>query len=505
MYHPKCINLAEYDIAKTIEPKPYLVILCELCRDKLVSLRHIEEHIKEIKANFDQLGVKFEKVLNSDSKDNSDNKIISTIKKTINENLNSDKKSYASAVKKSTIIIKPKEHQNAEKTKSEVKSSVNPGTSSIQVSGIKKVDKGAIVVSCENDESMKRVRDKVEENLGQKYDVNELKRNNPRVQIFNLSEKMDENELINCLKNQNEILKDVNLVCKAMWKKPNKNSYTAVIELDSKSFNEVMKAGKLSVGWDKCLVKESFYVKRCFKCLGFNHNSKDCKAEKCNNLLIQEQSGFRSGHSCETAINCVVWNWKRKIDCGHSIVAVFLDLKRAFETIDRQILLSKLRLYGVCHREWKWFESYLTNRSQRTSVNGVTSDAKVNNLGVPQGSVLGVMKLFADDSLIYICGKNGEDMCEKLNDDLKRIDVWLKMNKLKVNVTKTKYMKFGMNEDIDVKMDSESLICVESIKYLGCVIDRKLNLKEHASHKTKGYLTGRLQQQPTNGRTTTPS
>lgn len=282
-----------------------------------------------------------------------------------------------------------------------------------------------------------------------------------------------------------------------------------------KIINTSLSTGKFPESWKESLIVPVEKVSNSNKCEDFRPVNMLPLCEKilekfvaeqflnyleCNSLLIEEQSGFRNGHSCETAINCVVWNWKRKMDGGLSIVAVFLDLKRAFETIDREILLKKLRLYGVCDREWKWFESYLSNRSQRARVNGETSSARVNNLGVPQGSVLGVflfllyindfkkclkycsMKLFADDSLIYICGKNSEDMCAKLNEDLKRLDIWLKMNKLKVNVNKTKYMKFGMNDNIDVRMDNEPLVCVESIKYLGCVIDKKLNLKEHANH-----------------------
>ena len=157
VFHPKCINLAEYDISKTIE-NPYLVILCKLCREKLISLRNIEENIKKIKENFEELGMKFDKVINSENKVSSENKIIHEIKKTIDESLKSEKKSYASEVRKGAILIKPKEPQSSDKTKTDGKLSFNPGDASIQVSGIKKVDKGAIVVSCENGESMEKMK-----------------------------------------------------------------------------------------------------------------------------------------------------------------------------------------------------------------------------------------------------------------------------------------------------------------------------------------------------------
>ena len=78
-----------------------------------------------------------------------------------------------------------------------------------------------------------------------------------------------------------------------------------------------------------------------------------------NELLIREQSGYRQGHSCETALNLVLARWKVLMDKKESIVAVFLDLKRAFETISRPLLLSTLRRFGIVGRELSWFESYL--------------------------------------------------------------------------------------------------------------------------------------------------
>lgn len=83
----------------------------------------------------------------------------------------------------------------------------------------------------------------------------------------------------------------------------------------------------------------------------------------------------------------MIANWKEICEDGNTIIAVFLDLKRAFETIDRSRLLMKLKATGFQPRVMKWFESYLHNRSQRTIVNGHISDPVRNDLGVPQGSV----------------------------------------------------------------------------------------------------------------------
>lgn len=100
-----------------------------------------------------------------------------------------------------------------------------------------------------------------------------------------------------------------------------------------------------------------------------------------NNFIMDQQSGFRKGYSCETALNWVVENWKNEMDNKNTAIVVFLDFKRAFETVDRKILLEKLSKYGIKNNELKWFESYLNARTQRTSVNNNVSDASGLGIG----------------------------------------------------------------------------------------------------------------------------
>lgn len=113
-------------------------------------------------------------------------------------------------------------------------------------------------------------------------------------------------------------------------------------------------------------------------------------------------------------------DWKTEIDDGNVVIAVFLDLKRAFETVDRKRLLRKLRKYGINGVELQWFESYLSERTQCTEFGSTISDKIQTDLGVPQGSKLAsdlfllyvndivksikhsTLALFADDALIYM-------------------------------------------------------------------------------------------------------
>ena len=107
-----------------------------------------------------------------------------------------------------------------------------------------------------------------------------------------------------------------------------------------------------------------------------------------HDITISQQFGFRAKHSCDTALNMVVADWKDLIADKQTVVAVFLDLKRAFETVDRCILLIKLNRIGIRGQSIKWFESYLTNKKQHTVIENATSSPQMVDIGLPQRSVL---------------------------------------------------------------------------------------------------------------------
>lgn len=226
-----------------------------------------------------------------------------------------------------------------------------------------------------------------------------------------------------------------------------------------------------------------------------------------NKLLIESQSGFREGHSCETALQWVISSWKKSIGENKIVGVVFIDLRRAFELVNRNILLQKLERYGLKGVVIKWFKSYLNNRTQRVKFNGMLSDPIDVKVGVPQGSVLGPLlflfyindiinelnekceiRLFADDMLIYTTGYSTAEISNNLNEQLVRVENWLKINKLKVNVDKTKVMlmrgirkKVNQN-NLKIKLENIELEVVNEIKYLGVIIDKNLNFMEHVNY-----------------------
>lgn len=232
-----------------------------------------------------------------------------------------------------------------------------------------------------------------------------------------------------------------------------------------------------------------------------------------NNILIDNQSGFRDEHGCETALQLVINDWKGSIGEGNLTFAVFIDLKRAFETIDRQILVAKLQRYGFKENVLDWICSYLVMRTQKVKYNNCSSETLENNTGVPQGSILGPLlfilyindietifthckiHLYADDALITLSGTNLITMNSILNAELNRLEIWLRNNKLKVNVPKTKAMllcsktnrnKYKLEiQNVNIVIEGEKIEFVNNFKYLGIIIDNDLNFKSHASYIIK--------------------
>ena len=106
-------------------------------------------------------------------------------------------------------------------------------------------------------------------------------------------------------------------------------------------------------------------------------------------LLSNTQSGFKSGYSTETSLLNTTTRWILNIDKKYYNLTLFLDLRKAFDTVAHDILIKKLDLYGIRGTELAWFKSYLSNRLQYCCIDGIKSDSKINPAGVPQGSCLG--------------------------------------------------------------------------------------------------------------------
>ena len=200
-----------------------------------------------------------------------------------------------------------------------------------------------------------------------------------------------------------------------------------------------------------------------------------------NNLISTSQSGFRTLHSTLTALIEAVDNWSINIDNGLLNGVTFIDLKKAFDTIDHSILLRKLQIYGVDQNGIKFFKSYLSYRSQRCCVNDELSEAVPIICGAPQGSNLGPLlflihindlpncrnraspRMFADDTNISIAANSVMELEPLVNSKLKNLHQWLVTNRLSLNIAKTELMIIGSRQRLLVHSNKHINIEIDGI------------------------------------------
>ena len=234
-----------------------------------------------------------------------------------------------------------------------------------------------------------------------------------------------------------------------------------------------------------------------------------------NNLLSRHQSGFRSLHSTVTALIEATDNWSLNIDRGFVNAVVFLDLKKAFDTVDHSILLSKLQGYGIQGSTNQWFCSYLKNRTQTCLVNGNKSSKMFLRCGVPQGTILGPLlfllyindlpnclqhsqpRMYADDTSITFAGSDVDEINNCINLDLERIRVWLAANRLTLNMTKTEFLLIGSKQRLSnftvnptANINQFPIKRVSTVKSLGVHIDENLTWECHINELSKKIASG---------------
>jgi len=219
------------------------------------------------------------------------------------------------------------------------------------------------------------------------------------------------------------------------------------------------------------------------------------------NLINPAQFGYRVGLSCEHALNSMVEKWRDALDKDEHAIAVFLDLSKAFDTLDHTLLLKKLKYYNFSDILIKLIRSYLENRVIKVKVNDQISNSQHLSLGVPQGSVLGpllfiiyvndfcslplksALDSFVDDNTITATGESVQVTVENIQHDMLLIAEWMNNNRLILNIKKTQAMalvsthKQGKKEyfqSINLNISDLIIPLVKRATILGVVIDNEL-------------------------------
>ena len=237
------------------------------------------------------------------------------------------------------------------------------------------------------------------------------------------------------------------------------------------------------------------------------------KHRKINNFFFDKQFGFQLNNSKEHAILQLVNNISSSFERGEHTLEIFIDLSKTFDTVDHEILISKLEYFGIKGKTLKWLKSYLRERKQCISYSDVGKTSMCSIIcGILQGSVLRTLLFliyvndlhrassilkpvtFADDTNLFLSNKDLKKLFNDMNAELQKMSIWFEANKLSLNLTKTKWTLFHsqkkkrlITNDLPMLYIDNFEIARESVtKFLGIFIDENLTWKypiEHVCNK----------------------
>lgn len=330
MFHSKCIGFTTSSL-KLYRENRNIKYICDECENHpdaalTKTMKHVlsylciqDERINRQGKDITNINKNIEQMINSTDENNKGVKEqlanIRMVNKMYADTVIDNVSNIDSTSVSKVVVVKPKANQHCNNTKHDLAQHIDP--KAFNVSKVKNFKNGIVVINCENYDSVKKLHQIAAQKLGDRYDIHIPVTRNPKIKIFDITEKFSDYELIDEIKRQNEYLKDGELKVIKIYENKRHNNFGAIVEIDRSSFNKMKVTNKVNIGWNRCSIEECVTIKRCFKCCGFNHNSVDCKNKiaciKCGNEHISKD--------CDTGIirciNCVSVN--RKFNTQHNV------------------------------------------------------------------------------------------------------------------------------------------------------------------------------------------
>ena len=226
----------------------------------------------------------------------------------------------------------------------------------------------------------------------------------------------------------------------------------------------------------------------------------------CNkySLISPNQYGFQQGVSTLDALISLTNEIYSAIDNSSHFLAAIIDVKKAFDCVNHNILITKLERFGIRGNPLNWLISYLTDRKCFVNIGPHNSRIRTFNIGVPQGSILGptlfliyvnnlpkfsnIMRtqLFADDTILSNTGSNIDALLESTNEELTKLNDWTQANRLTIHAGKTKLLiasnRIPRSHNLNISILGNVISPSNSCKYLGIYVDNRLNFKDHINY-----------------------